>query len=116
MPTPQDQERIGTLLAVLSGDQDFVKYKHKITDAFIAQAEQAIIAQRNCINNSGRFMALIKCIPTSPKAVDWLTKCNSAVFDQAFREYQGTLMTNALCSAGMKTTWNNLKVTLAMGF
>ncbi|WP_157365601.1 hypothetical protein [Zooshikella ganghwensis] len=39
MPTPQDQERIGTLLAVLSGDQDFVKYKHKITDAFIAQTE-----------------------------------------------------------------------------
>ncbi|MBU2708859.1 hypothetical protein KCM76_22890 [Zooshikella marina] len=116
MPTPEQKERIGALLSLLSGDSSFYENRNKMTDNFIVDAEKAILRQRNCINNTGRFIALMKCMPKSANVAGWLTKCAASSFDQFLSEYKGGLKTNALCSVGMRSSWEDLRVTLIMGF
>ena len=117
MPSEIEKTRVAELLTIITGDPEFKQHKQKITDNFIVEAEKTIASQRSCINNSGRFTALLNCIPTTPNAVGWIVKCNSSVFDQVIREHRGKLHSNMICSgAMMKTHVNHLKTVLMLGF
>lgn len=118
MPTPEQQTLVAEILTVITGDDFFLKNKHKINDNFMVAAEDAIASYKSCINHSGRFATLMKCIPTGPNVRGWLTKCTTNSFQQLKREFGGELYGNKLCSvdAGFGMHYRNLKDTLILGF